>query len=232
LAAPAQLPGVTVIISDPPKGQAMGSMDSTAWNQRYADNELVWSATPNIWVEQLTQDLLPGTALDIAAGEGRNALWLADRGWQVTAVDFSAVALQRAASLAEERLGRDAGALVTLEADLEAWVPPARSYDLVLVVYLHLPKQQRSAIMGAAAEAVAPGGTLLVVGHDLENLTSGHGGPQDPLVLYRPSDIVKDIKPAHLIILRGETAMRSLTDGQGQPVEALDALVLARRAMS
>jgi len=210
----------------------MGSMDSTAWNQRYADSELVWSATPNTWVEQLTQDLPPGKALDIAAGEGRNALWLAARGWQVTAVDFSTVALQRAATLAKERLGRNAGALVTLEADVEAWVPPARSFDLVLVVYLHLPRQQRSAIMGAAAEAVTPGGTLLVVGHDLENLTSGHGGPQDPLVLYRPSDIVEDIAPAHLVILRDETAIRSLTDDQGQPAEALDTLVLARRAVS
>jgi SAM-dependent methyltransferase len=206
-------------------------MDSTAWNQRYADSELVWSATPNIWVEQLTQDLPPGKALDIAAGEGRNALWLAARGWHVTAVDFSAVALQRAASLAEKQLGRDAGALVTLEADVETWVPPARSYDLVLVVYLHLPKQQRSTIMGAAAEAVAPGGTLLIVGHDLENLTSGHGGPQDPHVLYRPSDIVADIEPAQLVVVRGETVVRSLTDDQGQPAEALDALVLARRAV-
>jgi SAM-dependent methyltransferase len=210
----------------------MDSMDSTAWNQRYADSELVWSAAPNIWVEQLTQDLPPGKALDIAAGEGRNALWLAARGWHVTAVDFSAVALQRAASLAEDRLGRDAGRLVTLEADVESWVPPARSFDLVLVVYLHLPRQQRSAIMGAAAQAVAPGGTLLVVGHDLENLTAGHGGPQDPLVLYRPSDLVADIEPAELIVVRGETVVRSLTDGQGQPAEALDALVLARRPVS
>ena len=210
----------------------MGSMDSTAWNQRYADSELVWSATPNIWVEQLTQDLPPGTALDIAAGEGRNALWLAARGWQVTAVDFSAVALERAASLAKEQLGDDAGRLVTLEADVAAWVPQARSYDLVLVVYLHLPKQQRSAIMSAAAEAVAPGGTLLIVGHDLKNLTAGHGGPQDPAVLYRPSDIVSDIEPAGLDVVRAETAMRSLTDDQDQPVKALDTLVLARQAVS
>ena len=82
-------------------------MDSTAWNQRYKDSELVWSAAPNIWVKQLTQDLPAGKALDIAAGEGRNALWLASRGWHVTAVDFSTVALQRARSLAEEQLGRD-----------------------------------------------------------------------------------------------------------------------------
>jgi len=208
----------------------MDTMDSTAWNQRYADSELVWSAAPNIWVEQLTQDMPPGKALDVAAGEGRNALWLAARGWHVTAVDFSAVALQRAASLAKQRLGDDAGNLLTLEADVETWVPPARSYDLVLVVYLHLPARQRSAVMRAAVEAVAPGGTLLVVGHDLANLRSGHGGPQDAAVLYTPADIVADIEPAQLTVVRAETVVRSLTDDQGQPAQALDALVLVRRA--
>jgi SAM-dependent methyltransferase len=209
----------------------MDNRNKAAWNQRYTDSELVWSAAPNIWVEQLTQDLPPGKALDIAAGEGRNALWLAARGWHATAVDFSVVALRRAASLAKEQLGDEAGTLVTLEADVETWAPPARSYDLVLVVYLHLPKQQRSAILAAAAQAVAPGGTLLIVGHDLENLASGHGGPQDPSVLYRPGDVVADIEPAQLIVVRAETVARSLTDGQGQPAKALDALVLARRAV-
>jgi SAM-dependent methyltransferase len=209
----------------------MDSREKAAWNQRYAGSELVWSAAPNIWVEQLTQDLPPGKALDIAAGEGRNALWLAARGWHATAVDFSVVALRRAAALAKEQLCDDVGTLVTLEADVETWAPPARSYDLVLVAYLHLRKQQRSAILAAAAQAVAPGGTLLIVGHDLENLTSGRGGPQDPTVLYRPRDIVADIEPAQLIVVRAETVARSLTDDQGQPATALDALVLGRRAV-
>jgi predicted methyltransferase len=102
------------------------------------------------------------------------------------------VALQRARSRAEEQLGPNAGRLVTLEVNVETWVPQARSYDLVLVAYLHLTKAKRTAVMRAAAEAVAPGGTLLVVGHDLENLTSGNGGPQSPAVLYRTSDIVAD----------------------------------------
>jgi SAM-dependent methyltransferase len=206
-------------------------MDSTTWNQRYEDSALVWSARPNVWVEQLTQDLPPGRALDIAAGEGRNALWLAGLGWHVTAMDFSAVALQRARSLAQEQLGQDAGRLVTLEADLETWVPEPRSYDLVLVVYLHLPPQLRSSVMRAAADAVAPGGTLLIVGHDLENLTAGHGGPQNPAILYRPDDLVADIQPSQLVLVRHETARRSVTDDQDQPAEALDALVLARRAV-
>lgn len=203
-------------------------MTSTAWNQRYEQSELVWSASANIWVQQVTQELPAGTALDIAAGEGRNALWLAGRGWHVTAVDFSEVALQRARALAEEHLD-DAGRLVTLEADVQTWVPEARSYDLVLVVYLHLPEQERRPVMMAAAEAVAPGGTLLAVGHDLQNLTSGHGGPQNPALLYRPSDIVADIEPSQLVVVRHETARRSVTDAQGQPAEALDAIVVARR---
>ena len=206
-------------------------MTSTAWNQRYQKSELVWSATPNTWVQQLTQDLPAGKALDIAAGEGRNALWLAARGWHVTAVDFSVVALQRARALAERRLGADTGQLITLEADVTTWVPETLSYDLVLVVYLHLPAQQRRSVIRAAAEAVAPDGTLLVVGHDLENLTSGHGGPRDPALLYRPSDIVSEIEPAQLVVVRTETARRSMTDADGQLVEALDALVLARRSV-
>lgn len=147
-------------------------------------------------------------------------------------MDFSTVALQRARALAEEQLGRDAVRLVTLEADVETWVPQARSYDLVLVAYLHLPTRQRRPVMRAAAEAVAPGGTLLVVGHDLENLASGPGGPQDPAVLYRPGDIVQDIEPAQLVVVRNETAPRSPTDGRGQPAEALDALVVAYRPVA
>ena len=206
-------------------------VDSTTWDEKYKESELLWSADANIWVRNLTADLPPGTALDVAAGEGRNALWLVARGWQVTAVDFSAVALERARALAEEHLGRDAERLTTLEADVQTWVPQSRSYDLVLVAYLHLPEQQRRSVMRAAAEAVAPGGTLLVVGHDLENLTSGHGGPQDPAVLYRPSDIAQDIEPTDLIVDRSETVRRSMTDGQGQPAEALDAIVVARRAV-
>ena len=83
-----------------------------------------------------------------------------------------------------------------------------------------------------AAGAVAAGGTLLIVGHDLENLTAGHGGPHDPSVLYRPADIAADIAAQQMIIVRAETAIRSLTDSQGRPAQALDALVVARRALT
>jgi 2-polyprenyl-3-methyl-5-hydroxy-6-metoxy-1,4-benzoquinol methylase len=161
-------------------------MDRKAWNQRYEGSELVWSAAPNVWVEQLTQDLPAGTALDIAAGEGRNSLWLASRGWHVTAADFSAVALQRARSLAEEQLGPNAGRLMTLEVNVETWVPQARSYDLVLVAYLHLPNSKRTTVMRAAAEAVAPGGTLLVVGQTWRTWPPATGDHRAPPCCIAP----------------------------------------------
>jgi len=151
--------------------------------------------------------------------------------WLMTPITVFVRFFFSVASLAEEQFGPDVGRLVTLEVDVQRWVPRPRSYDLVVVVYLHLPTQQRSAIMSAAARAVAQGGTLLIVGHDLENLTSGHGGPQDPEVLYRPSDLVADIQDAHLVVVRAETAVRSLSDGHGRPAEALDALLLARHVV-
>ncbi|PLW74405.1 class I SAM-dependent methyltransferase, partial [Streptomyces sp. DJ] len=75
-------------------------MDSREWDERYASRELVWGAEPNRWLVREVEDLAPGRALDLAAGEGRNALWLADRGWRVTAVDFSRTALDRGRRLA------------------------------------------------------------------------------------------------------------------------------------
>ncbi|HSR26355.1 MAG TPA: class I SAM-dependent methyltransferase, partial [Candidatus Eisenbacteria bacterium] len=114
-------------------------MDAGHWDERYAAKELVWSAEPNVFVAEATADLPAGRALDLAAGEGRNALWLAERGWRVTAVDFSQVALDRASALARERAIRPPGSFATLRADLLDYVPPAQAYDLVLVVYLQLP---------------------------------------------------------------------------------------------
>ncbi|MFL6133228.1 MAG: class I SAM-dependent methyltransferase, partial [Nocardioidaceae bacterium] len=70
-------------------------MDARAWDERYAASELIWSATPNRFVEAELTSLPPGRAVDLAAGEGRNALWLADRGWHVTAVDFSLAGLDK-----------------------------------------------------------------------------------------------------------------------------------------
>jgi len=204
-------------------------VDSTDWDKRYAAAELVWSAGPNVWVETMTAELPPGRALDLAAGECRNALWLVERGWTVTAVDFSAVALDRARRLADERLGDRADALTTVRADVVTWTPEPLGFDLVLVVYLHLPSAERAAVLGSAAQAVAAGGTLLVVGHDLANLSGGVGGPQDPTVLCRPADVAAEVEPAGLQVQRADTVRRPVLQEDGSTRDALDLLVLATR---
>lgn len=206
-------------------------MDAAGWDDRYTERELVWSVEPSVWVEQLTADLPPGRALDLASGEGRNALWLAERGWDVTAVDFSSVALDRARRLGRDRLGPDAGNLTIVQADLLEYEPPAAAFELVLLVYLHLRGPERRRVVRAAASAVAPSGRLLVIGHDLGNIAHGTGGPQDPAVLYSPADIEEDLWRTGLSIETAETLSRSVETDEGT-ARALDAVVLARRQPS
>jgi SAM-dependent methyltransferase len=147
------------------------------WDARYAAQQQ-WSTEPNTLVAELLADLPPGAAVDLAAGEGRHALWLAGRGWQVTAVDFSATALARG----RDRPGADRVTWVT--ADVLGWDAPAASLDLVLVAYLHLPEAETTALLRRAVGWLRPGGRLLVLGHDADNVAHGVGGPQDPAILY------------------------------------------------
>jgi len=203
-------------------------MDSSAWDERYAGTDLVWSATPNQWVEQVAGGLAPGRVLDLAGGEGRNALWLADRGWQATLVDFSQVALDRAGALAVQRFGAEDERLVTVQADLLTYRPKPASFDLVLVVYLHLIAQDRRTVLRMAATAVAPGGRLLVVAHDATNLTAGVGGPQDARVLYTSEDVEADLAGSSLVIERSGMVLRTVETENG-PRNAVDALLVAAR---
>ncbi|MFB7506124.1 class I SAM-dependent methyltransferase [Streptomyces broussonetiae] len=152
-------------------------MDAGAWDERYRSAERVWSVEPNVWVVRELAGLEPGRALDLAAGEGRNALWLADRGWRVDALDFSPVAVGR---IKDAAAGRAVKAAV---ADVTRYEPEQGAYDLVLLSYLHLPRPEAEKVLQSAARAARPGGTLLLVGHDADNLEHGTGGPQDPGVL-------------------------------------------------
>jgi SAM-dependent methyltransferase len=203
------------------------TVDAATWDERYAGRELVWSAGPNRFLVERAGDLAPGRALDLAAGEGRNSVWLARQGWQVTAVDFSAVGLEKGRALAR---GADvADAITWVHADVTTWDPPAGEADLVLVFYLQLPAAQRRAAHRLAASAVAPGGSLLVVAHDLDNLTRGHGGPQDPDLLPTPSGIVADLEGTGLEIVAAERRARPVEVEGGEPTTAIDCLVEARR---
>ena len=152
-------------------------MDASMWDQRYEAAELVWSAEPNLFLPPLIAALEPGAALDVACGEGRNAIWLARQGWEVTAVDFSPVGIEKAWQLSD---GDDVEWVV---ADATVY-EPSKQFDLVVVFYLHVLPEDLAAVMATASDALMPGGTLFAVGHALRNMTDGHGGPQYPEILW------------------------------------------------
>ncbi|MEV5573468.1 class I SAM-dependent methyltransferase [Spirillospora sp. NPDC052269] len=195
-------------------------MDARGWDERYSGRELVWSAGPNRFVAEECAGLVPGRALDLACGEGRNALWLAELGWTVTAVDFSAVGIARARELAEAR----GISLELLVEDVTVWEPPAGEFDLVVIAYLQLPDIR--GVLARASEALAPGGVLMFVGHDRTNLTEGVGGPQDPAVLHTPSDVAAALPG--LTVQRAERVRRPV-EVDGEERFAVDTLVRAVR---
>lgn len=199
-------------------------MDRDEWNQRYDTTDMVWTANPNQTFVGEVESLPPGRALDIAAGEGRNAVWLAQRGWQVTAVDFADVALDKARQLAE---ANDVE-ITTIVDDVVEYVPEPGGFDLVAVIYLHIPEEQRRLVHRRAADAVAPGGTLVVLGHDSTNIDDGYGGPQDPAVLFSPDDVVDDLAGTDLSVEKSQRVDRVVTTEDG-PRTAIDALVTLRR---
>ncbi len=192
------------------------------WNARYAQKELVWSAEPNRLFAAEVAALSPGRALDLACGEGRNAVWLAEHGWRVTGVDFSDVALAKAAELAASR-GVEVEWVV---ADVLDYEPDPRGFDLVALLYLQLPREELLQALRSAVGSVAPGGTLVVLAHDTTNLTRGYGGPKDAAVLYTAEDVVTGL--GDLVVECAEAVERTVGLPDGEAI-AIDAFVRARR---
>lgn len=200
-------------------------MSSQQWDERYSGTEFEWTTRPNQFVAAELADLPPGRALDLAAGEGRNTVWLAERGWRVTAVDFSRVGLNKGRRLSAARRV-DQARVEWIVADLRDYQPERDAYDLVLITYLQVSPEVRAAVLTRAAAALAPGGTMFIVGHDVTNLTDGVGGPQDPDVLYTPEAVRAEL--AGLRILRAERVLRTV-ERDGGRATAIDTLVRAVR---
>ncbi len=221
-----------------------GGGSAAEWDARYAQSELIWGAPPNSTVVeyvygldrriQLRPDEPGGTApalpraLDLACGEGRHALWLATHGWQIDAVDFSQVGIDKGRTVAA-RLSRSVRSRVNWQcADITdlAGAGITGPYELILMVFVHLPAEQRGALLRELAGMLSPGGVLLVLGHDTRNLTDGYGGPQDPAILFTPDDIRAELGAAgeHITIRIADAVLRP-TEGP----DAIDALVLAER---
>jgi SAM-dependent methyltransferase len=194
------------------------------WNQRWAEAGPAWTTRPNRFLVEEVEGMEPGRALDLACGEGRHAVWLAGLFWEVRAVDFSDVAIQKAQRLADKHQAR----VEWTVADLRDYMPEPQSADLVIVFYLQVEPGERRPILSNAAAAVAPRGTFLLVAHDTRNLEHGYGGPKTTRVLYTPDDVVADLDGSGLAIERAEPVERPVETPEGERV-AIDAFVRASR---
>ena len=200
-------------------------MDRKAWNQRYRSVDLVWGTEPNRFVAEALGGREPaGRALDLACGEGRNAIWLARRGWRVTGVDLSNVAIERARKLAAAE-GVEAEWVC---ADLTSYEPDPEAFALVVISYLQVPETTRRVVLARAAAALAPGGELFMIGHARRNLTEGVGGPRDPAVLWDPDEIRAELEGAGFGVERCEEVIRRV-EGEGEAQDAIDVLAEAKR---
>jgi SAM-dependent methyltransferase len=206
----------------------VSASDRATYDELYRSAPTVWSGRVNRQLVVEGSGLRPGTALDAGCGEGADALWLAERGWRVTAVDFSTVALERGAARSRRRGLGDR--IEWLAADLHEWVPPPGRFDLVTAHYLHSRGADRRALFARLAAAVAPGGTLLVVGHLLAgNAEHGHGHGHDPELHYTAADVAAALDPAEWWDVVTETRERDpgAAARTGNPVP--DTVLVARR---
>ena len=195
------------------------------WNERYGSAGRIWSGQPNPQLVREAAYLPPGHALDAGCGEGADARWLARRGWRVTATDISTVALERAAEHTEPEI---ADRITWRRADLLALTADPQRYDLVSAQFLHFPSSRRGAVFGALAESVAPGGTLLVVGHDLSDPRTTKPRPAEPDLYYTAEQLAGTLAPDRWGIVVAQARPRAVVHG-GRNETIVDAVLRARR---
>jgi len=200
--------------------------DEQAWEERYRSRPAVWSRQPNPQLVTEAAGLAPGQALDAGCGEGADAIWLASQGWQVTAVDFSATALERGA--AQAQAAGMADSVRWVRADLTAQAPDEQSYDLVSAQFMQLPPQPRRTLFAALAAAVAPGGTLLIVGQHPSDLATTVHRPPLREVFYTADELTADLDALWDVEV-AEMRPRAVTDSEGREVTIHDTVLRARR---
>jgi SAM-dependent methyltransferase len=201
--------------------------DGAFWDERYRSRTAVWSGDPNAQLVDEVSGLSPGSALDVGCGEGADAIWLAQRGWRVTAADISSVALERAraAEVSDEVARR----IDWLHTDLLAWALPAKSYDLVSAHFMQLPPEPRDVMFRKLAASVKPWGTLLIVGHHPSDLQTTAPRPRLPELFYTAADVAALLEPKEWDIIVAATRERNITDPAGQTIAIHDTVLRARR---
>jgi SAM-dependent methyltransferase len=204
-------------------------MDEAFWDERYHSSSALWSGHPNPHLVTEAADLAPGIALDVGCGEGADAIWLAEHGWRVTAVDISTVALERGAAHAREVSADVARRITWLHADLTSWVPAASIYDLVSAQFMHPPKDQRDALFHRLAASVSPGGSLLIVGHHPSDLQTTIPRPPTPELFFTASDVAASLDRHGWDIVVCEARARPTLDPEGRTITIHDAVLRAQR---
>jgi len=199
------------------------------WEERYAAPGLAWSGEPNPVLVAEATPLTPGSALDIGSGEGGDALWLAGLGWQVTGVDISANALAKARARAESVDGHAAARIRWEQHDLTSWSPEPRSFDLVSSQFMHLPASARRILFRALAEAVAPGGTLLIVGHDVSDADAGGHRAHLRELMFGVDEVLSAIDGAELEVGVAESRERDAPAAHDSATPVRDVVVRATR---
>ena len=196
------------------------------WDARYRSHPTaIWSGNPNPVLEAEAADLHPGRALDVGCGEGADALWLAERGWRVDAADISQVALDRAAARGAERNLE----VNWMHANVLIDPPDAGAYDLVNAQFLHLPRKERRTIFAALADAVRPGGMLLIAAHHPSDLHTSIRRPHLPEMFFTAEEVAADLDEQRWEILVAEARPRTATDAEGKIVPIKDTVLRARR---
>ena len=203
--------------------------DEASWDERYSSHDALWSGSPNVHLVSETDGLTPGSALDVGCGEGADAIWLAERGWHVTAIDLSGVALRRGAARAEQMGANVVERIEWVHADLITWDPGSAHYDLVSTQYLHLPSALRAVLFDRLAAAVAPGGTLLIVGHHPSDLQTTMPRPPEPDLFFTGDDIAARLDPGDWAVDTNAAPGRDTTDPEGRTVTIHDTVLRARR---
>ncbi|MEO5840738.1 MAG: class I SAM-dependent methyltransferase [Acidimicrobiales bacterium] len=199
-------------------------MDAAGWDARYAKGQ-VWSSEANrFFVDAVREHGLDHPtegmrAVDLGCGEGRNTIWLSMCGWSVTGVDMSTVGIDRGRAMAADN---DAP-VDWVVADLEQWDLGEGWWDLSALVYVHWPTDKRMPFMQRVIDSLAPGGHLVIVGHDRTNIEHGHGGPQNPDVLTTPDEWAALLGTAGLEVLTAREVRRPVSLEPGHGTVALDA---------
>jgi SAM-dependent methyltransferase len=206
---------------EPPNNEAL-------WDERYRSATRIWSGEPNLQLVAEASDLAPGRALDVGCGEGADALWLARRGWHVVAVDISGVALERAESHARSADPEAAARIEWRHADVLAEPPAPDTFDLVSAQFMQLAPEPRSALFGALAAAVRPGGTLLIVGHHPSDLGTGVRRPPTPERFYTGDDVARLLDDTWTVAVN-DARPHPATTPDGREVVVHDTVLRATR---